>query len=170
MKALNRRGQIFTTDLILASVVFLFILTLSIVYSTQAANRVELMEEDKARATAAMSAANSLLLSSGKPANWQNLGDLNNVSSIGIVKSKNEIDSAKLQHLLDLNESNYEGVRDLLGVGKYGLSISVLRLSDQISVGEFGLDPESDDKVTAVNRIALHDGNAVVVRLKVFEE
>ena len=170
MKTLNSRGQIFSTDLILASIVFMFILVLSITYSAEVANRVSLLEEDNARNLAASNAANALLFSGGSPANWQNLEDLNNVSSIGLARTRNELSPGKIAHLVDLNAGNYEGVRHLLGLSKYGIAISILRLQNSQSLAEFGIQPGNGKKVSAVNRIALYNGEEVLVRLKVFEE
>jgi len=70
LKTLNKKGQIFSTDLMMASAVFMFILVMSIVYSTQLANRIDQIEEDNERLSAALHAANALVLSQGSPANW----------------------------------------------------------------------------------------------------
>ena len=166
---LNRRGQIFTVDLILASVVFLMILTLSITYSMEIANRINLLEEESARQDAARNAANALLFSTGSPANWQNLDNLSGVSSLGLADTMNVIDAEKLRHLLDLNAGYYNEIRSLLGVGKYGLRISVLDLQSKQSLADFGLEPADDEKVTSVNRIASYNGAEVIVQVRVFE-
>jgi len=169
-KTLNSKGQIFSTDFILACIVFLFILVLSITYSTEVANRITFLEEDNARNIAALNAANALIISPGNPGNWENLNGLNAVSSIGIAATPNEIHSGKLQKLVDLNTDNYGKVRNLLGLSKYDIAISVLRLQNRQSVAEFGQQPNSEHKVSAVNRIGFYNGEEVIVRLKVFEE
>lgn len=165
---LNGKGQIFSTDLMFASIVFLFILILSITYSSEVANRIVFLEADYARDNSALNAANALLLPKGNPGNWENLPDLNNVSAIGIARTRNEIHEKKLQRLVDLNANNYNGVKELLGLQKYDFKISVLRLQNRQSLAEFGLEPGSEDEVSAVNRIAYYNGEEVIVRLKVF--
>jgi len=169
-KLLGKRGQIFSTDLIVSSIVFLFILTLSLIYSTEVSNRIYLLEADNARNLAAFSAANSLLLSSGSPANWENMPDLNYVSSIGLAKAGNEIHPAKLRKLMDLNAGNYNGVRELLGLAKYNLRISVLALQSRESLAEFGFQPAGGKSASAANRIAFYNGKEVIMRLEVFEK
>ena len=168
----NSKAQIFTTDLILASVVFLFILTITIVYSMQVADRVYLLDREHERQVAAQNTANSLLFSQGEPADWHTHRDLNLavISSIGIVKTRNQIDSAKLQKLQDWNRTRYLEIKDLLGILKYDIRISVIDPKSGNSFGEFGLEPEADDKTTAVNRIADYNGQEVIIRLKVFKE
>jgi len=171
LKTLDRKGQIFSTDLMMASVVFLFILVIGIVYSTQAGNRIALVEEDNQRQMAALNAANALLLTGGEPGNWENFASLDsNISSIGIAKSRNEISGAKLQSLVAFGSTDYEELRQVLGVSKYGLGVSVLQLLDKESIAEAGQEPGTGDKVSTVNRIATYNGHNVIVRVKVFEE
>ncbi|MFH1390953.1 MAG: hypothetical protein ABIH20_01440 [Candidatus Diapherotrites archaeon] len=165
----STKGQIFSVDMILAAIVFLFIITSTIVFSNEINNNVILAEKDNLRKETAITAASALVYSSGSPANWENLADLNNVSSIGIAKTRNFLDSEKVSKLVDLNQTNYSAVKYLLGVSKYGLKISVLNLQDKSVLAEFGLEPESDDSVSAVNRFAYYNGQDVLIRVKVFE-
>jgi len=170
LKIPNSKGQMFSTDFILASIAFLFILTMATISSTEIASRIELIEEGQARDNAAMQAANALLLGEGSPANWENLADLNTVSSLGIARNRNYVDAAKLQRLVDLNSDNYLGVRQLLGLQGYGLKVSVLNMQSNQSLAEFGLEPVGEEKTSAVNRIASYNGTDVIVRVKVFKE
>jgi hypothetical protein len=169
LKTLNGRGQIFSTDLMMAAVVFLFILTMSIIYSGEVANRVYFLEENQARDQAALRAADAIVLSSGNPANWETLSSLDSASSLGIAQSRNVLDEGKLLALLDLNAGNYSRIKDLLGASRYGLGISVLRLQNKQSLAEFGMQPGSEKNVSVVSRIALYQGEEVIVRVKVFE-
>lgn len=169
MKTLNSKGQIFTVDFIFAATVFLFILTLSIIYSTEIDNRIGLLESENSRQISAQNAANALVLGTGSPGNWQEHGDLNSVSGIGLAESMNIIQAEKLNRLVDFNAGYYDEVRVLLGLAKYDLRVSVLRLQNKESVAEFGLEPIEVSDVTAVNRIAHYNGENVIVRVKVFE-
>ena len=57
----NTRGQIFSTDLIIAGAVFLLIATMTILYSNQMAQNISATETANAREQAAIAAANSLV-------------------------------------------------------------------------------------------------------------
>jgi len=166
---LNGRGQVFSADLMMAAVVFLFIITLSIVYSSEVANRVYFLEEGQERDQAVLRAGDALLLSPGSPANWELLSDVSQASSLGLVKSRNVLDSGKVQALLDLNAGSYGRIKELLGASKYDFGISLLSLQSRQSLAEFGMQPGSENRVSAVNRIALYKGEEVIVRVKVFE-
>ncbi len=170
MKQVKAKGQVFSIDLLFASTVFLFILVISITYSLQTANNIELIEKDNERQNTVILVTNSLLLNQGNPINWENLNDLNTVTSIGLINSRNEISVKKINKLIDLNSTNYETIKDLLGASKYDLKIELLDLETKQAIREFGLNPSDVNKsVSVVNRIALFEGNEVIVRVKVFK-
>ena len=154
----------------LAGIVFLFILSLTIVYSNETANRVALAEKGNARDLAAITTGQALVYSRGEPAYWETLPDLNNVSSLGLSRGGwNELSAEKFQRLSDLNSTHYIEIKDLLGLSRYGLKISVLDLQTKQSIAEFGLEPSEGDEVSAVNRIAFYNGTDILLRVKVFE-
>lgn len=169
-KKINSKGQLFSVDLLVASVIFLAIITITIFYSSYITERSLLTESETERDLAAINTANNLVYSQGNPANWENLTDLNNVYSIGLSKTRNELDFKKTQRLVDLNQTNYDYIRDLLGVSKFGLNISILKLQDKSILEEFGLEPGVDAKVSSVNRFVIYNGENVILRVRVFKE
>ena len=166
-KTLNCKGQIFTTDLILAVTVFLFVLTLTIIYSNQVANRVGYWEEANDRENAALWASSALVLSSGEPSNWENLA-LEDINSIGLAGSKSVLLPSKLQRLVDLNSGHYSEAKALLGLAKYGVRIEVSDLNKQL-LNAFGLEPGSESQVSAFTRLAVLNGKPVLVKVEAFE-
>ncbi len=168
MTLLNRNGQIFSIDLMLASIIFLLILTTATIYSNHIANRIYFLEQDAEMRQAGQQAANGLVLTGGNPANWQNQG-LKNVNSIGIASSANNLKKNKMQRLSSLASSNYEEVKDILGIAKFDFKIDVISMKGNFVVESFGARPESESSIVSINRIAFYDGNNVVVRLKVFK-
>ena len=167
MKALNRKGQVFSTDLILAVAVFLFALTLTIVYSNQVANRVGYWEEASERENAALLASRALVLFSGEPSNWENLS-IEDINSIGLAVSQNELSLAKLQKLGDFNLVHYSEAKALLGLAKYDVWIEVRDLNGQL-VESFGFEPSLSNQSTAFTRIAVLNGQPVLVKVEAFE-
>jgi len=164
---LNGKGQIFTIDLILAVTLFLFVLTLTLAYSNQVANRVELWEASNERDSSALLASRSLVLSTGEPANWENL-NVEEIESIGIVSEYNVIDPEKLSRLEDLNSVGYSESKAALGLAKYDAEILILDLNGN-TLNSFGLSPDLESEVSSYTRIALLDGEKVFVKVKVFE-
>jgi len=166
----NDKGQIFSSDLMIAGIIFLLILTLSLVYSNDVANKISILEQDNLREQAVQNAANALVYSPGKPANWQNFSDLSGIFAIGIADSRNVIDPTKINQLVILSQTDYDQIKDLLGLSKYGLKVSIIDLLNNQVFFEFGVEPGSNQSVSAVNRFALLDGQDVIVRVKVFEK
>ncbi len=166
-QALNCKGQIFTTDLILAVTVFLFVLTLTVIYSNQVASRVGYWENTSDRASAALLASSALVLSPGEPSNWESLA-IEDINSIGLAESRNVLLPSKLQRLVDLNSGQYSEAKALLGLAKYGVRIEVSDLNKQL-LKAFGLEPGSENQVSAFTRLAVLNGKPVLVKVKVFE-
>lgn len=167
---LGLRGQIFSTDLIVASTVFLLILTFSIVFSSDTANKISLSEKNNLREQAAITAASALVYSAGSPVNWETLADISGVTSIGLADSRNEIGKQKLQKIKEFSQSNYETVKDLLGLSRYGLKVEVLDMQNNQTITEFGQEPGPEQETSTVNRFAGFDEKEVIVRVKVFEQ
>ena len=168
MTLLNKKGQIFSTDLMLASIIFLLILTTATVYGNQVANRIYFMEQNSEMRQTGQQAANGLVLTSGNPANWQNQ-TVENIQSIGLANSANNLKKNKVQHLASLASSDYEDVKSILGVAKFDFRLEIISMLDNFTVESFGASPGSESSVVSINRIAFYDGNNVIVRLKVFE-
>jgi len=167
LKTLNRKGQIFTVDLIMAATIFLFVLTLTIIYSNQVANRAGYWDETNEREHSALLASRALVLSPGEPSNWEHLS-IEDMNSIGLAGSRNVIDSRKLQRFADLNESSYEETKALFGLSKYDVRVTVTDLNRQL-LESFGIEPDANKETTSLTRAALYNGEAVLVKVKVFE-
>ena len=158
----------FSSDLVVAGAIFLVLVTVVAVYSNQVANSTVLIEEDAERDEAALTAAKALVYSPGKPSNWEALGGINGVSSIGIAKERNVIDPGKLQRLVDLNQGNYSEVKGLLGLSRFNVKVSVISLEDKGVLEEFGLEPGPDNEVSSATRFAVYEGRQVMLRTRVF--
>ena len=164
---MHEKGQIFTTDFIFASAIFLTILIAAMTFGNTISNQLDLKEKSMARDEAGFHAANSLLSSVGEPKNWQNQ-NIADINAIGLVNGQNIIDNSKLQKLIDLNSTNYQDVKDLLGLAKYELHISIQDLNGSI-YREFGLAPGNENEVSAIRRIALWEKKEVIVKTQVWE-
>ena len=169
MNLKKQKGQLFSLDLIVASITFLMIILLTMITFNQINQTILFAEEENNRNEASFNAAKQLLATPGSPANWENLTDLNNVFSIGIVNTKNEIDFKKMEKLSDLNSTNYTAAKKLLGAAKYGLKIDIIKLQDKSVLAEFGLEPDVNASVSSVNRFGIYNGADVILRVKVFD-
>ncbi|MFH1255983.1 MAG: hypothetical protein V1494_01690 [Candidatus Diapherotrites archaeon] len=166
---MRERGQIFSTDFLIAISVFMVVLILSIAFLNDSLLRVESIERFNGLQEAAAAASDSLVLSVGVPFNWQNKASLSDVNAIGLADSANFLDSAKLQRFSDLNASDYNAVKEILGVSKFGLFVSINSLQNSQRLFAFGLSPDSNAEVASIQRLALLGNEDVLVNVKVFK-
>ncbi len=122
-KPSKKKSQMFSIDLILALMIFIFIL-MAIAwvwdFSTQKMSLSESRNNMNLLSTYTLS---SLIETPGSPTNWHLLSDEDfnetNVESLGFTKtslSAWELDKKKIQRLYELNQSNYETIKKLLGL------------------------------------------------------
>ena len=162
----NSKGQIFTTDLIVAVTVLLFILVIS---STSfgliqnALNEEEFYSEMQEKA---LNASEVLVSTSGEPNSWELLSELN-VNSLGISKERNVLDEEKIDRLIDLNATEYETIKEFLGLSKYEFYFKVTEMNGN-SLKEFGTFPSAENTVV-VERYVLLNGQERKFVLGVFK-
>lgn len=162
------RGQVFATDFIVALSIFLFVLALVLILSNNVNVRVNDIEEYNELEEASFNAVNQLILSGGEPINWNQFTDLNEVNSLGIAESRNVLDKNKLEWLVDNNALQYTGVKELLGLSKYDISISLQDLNG-VELKKFGVDADENKQVISVERYVFYDGNISKIRIGVIE-
>jgi len=156
-------------DFLAASMVFLFILLTILTFTNTIFQQTVFNEKNELDETAFL-VANSLIYSQGEPANWHTLNGVNGISNIGIAATRNVIAEEKLEKFVDLNQNYYEETKDLLGASKYGLKVSILRMQNNQSIAEFGLEPMETSGVSTANRFAYYNGEEVIARIKVFKQ
>ena len=115
----NSKAQVNTIDLVLASVLLIFIIALFEFAWQGAVARAQPSEEELS--LRAYHVANTLLESGGYPANWTP----SNVEVIGICDERNVINKDKLANLITLLNTDYEKAKRLLGLGSDELYINV---------------------------------------------
>jgi len=164
----NSKGQLFSTDLIVGLSIFLFVLAITLAYSNNVALRTEALDKTSEMRFVSAGAINSLVLSEGYPADWQNLADLTEVKSIGLANGRNIIDGNKLASLVDYNQNSYSELKSILGLTKYDVYIAVEDVNSGNTLYEFGLSPENEEVVSS-RRLGLLNNEEVFVRLEVFE-
>jgi len=116
-----------------------------------------------------LSASDSLVLTPGRPGNWELL-DIpdDGVASVGLAYSPNVLSSQKLAKLESLNSTNYTAIKYGLGLGALNVSIEVMALGDGTPIYSFGVKPANTSRATVFERLAvLDDGRPVLMRLEV---
>jgi hypothetical protein len=120
--SLNKKGQFFSPDLVIAILIFLVCLTFFFVSSDSVFGQVRNNELMQNGDEVMHSVMNSLVLTSGKPFNWEAL-TLEETYLMGLCSRKNVIDEAKLEKLIYYLDNNYIETKEILGLGGYDIKL-----------------------------------------------
>lgn len=167
---MSSKGQIWTIDLTSASVILSFILLLSLITWNGIAGRWNSADSYMKMHTNALFAAESLMTKSGVPKSWEMRSQIDgNISSIGLVNGRNELNNLKMEKLVSENETAYDNVKERLGLQKYELGIRVSNIENNVTYHEFGKFAESDSTTAIFERMGILNESAVIVRIEVWK-
>lgn len=132
MNALNKKGQFFSPDLVIAVGIFIFSLALFWAASNAVFAQTDLLGGRNESDEVSHYLLTSLVLSSGQPNDWEDYS-LADINSFGLVHSSNILDINKTVELIGLlNSPDYNSVKHKLGLGKYDLQLNVLNSNGEI--------------------------------------
>lgn len=183
----NKKAQIFSADLAIAVIAFLFIIVAFIYLGNHLEKQVQLKEESNDLTRISHYLAATLLETPGDPSNWSNYSseDFNtsNINSLGLTVSSsvnnlniNEkgsstslsnkdylvLDYDKVTYLANLNTTHYEIYKELLGVVGPGYEFQIIintwNGSDYQQQYQIGEAPQANAPfITRTDRFALID-------------
>lgn len=164
------RGQTWTVDFIMGTVVLLFIMVNFILLWDSLALRWNLVGRHIDMESSAFFASESLLATSGEPEGWEMLPAFDgNVSALGLVNGRNELNRMKLERLIAENASNYNAIKDRLGLQRYEFGMQVLDLERNRVHYDFGrFSGGGLNNSLNFDRFAILDGNPVIVHMEVW--
>ncbi len=156
-------------DLAAGILVLLFILALFMVLWNSIALRWNSAGQHTAMEASAFFASESLLATPGEPESWEMLQHIDgNVSAIGLVNGRNELNRMKLEKLVAENATAYTAIKARLGLGRYELGMRVTDLSDNVVYYEFGKFSSTLNNSLKFERFGMLDGAPVLVHLEVW--
>lgn len=155
------KGQLNSLDLMLAIVIFVFLLSFVILFRF-----VDVLDLDKSLTknkleADALSLSDALIKSQGVPYNWEK--NSSNVQMIGLVSSPNVLNSEKLQIFTNMS---YTNATQVLGLSsQFYFYVEDLEENRLYETGNSTLS----DKSISITRFAILNGEKVRVRLIVYE-
>ncbi|MBN3037771.1 MAG: hypothetical protein JW834_04980 [Candidatus Diapherotrites archaeon] len=156
-----RKGEIAFMDLIVASFVFIVLLT-GILWAwnweVEQLDRKVLAGEIGERG---LRITDALVKSRGYPAAW----NASDVEVVGLADSDRQLSASKIEGLIALSESiGYEGMKGMLGTWGHDFYLRIM--DDESAVlAEAGEEPVMARTVVTVRRYALYEGRSAVVEL-----
>jgi len=167
-----RSGQLFSSDIAVATMVFIFCLSLAFLAwntQTEQINRSERLRE--LQKTVA-STVESLIRSPGVPEDWDTNWD---VEVPGLATEDRFINSTKASAFIDMmNATYYDDYRHVMGLGEYRFYMEVANLSGSVVTVDgkdfvAGEEPTDYEESLSVMRTAIYDGEFVRVNFIIWK-
>lgn len=166
----SMRGQTWTIDFIMGTVVLLFVMINFILLWNSISLRWSLVEKHLQMESSACFASESLLATPGEPEGWEMLPSFDgNVSALGLASGRNELNRMKCDRLVAENATNYALIKDRLGLQRYEFGMQVTDLSRNTVHYTFGrFSGGGLNNTLSFDRFAVLDGDPVVVHMEVW--
>ncbi len=158
------RGQVFSSDLVLAFVIFTIIF--AIFLTTWQYNKNRMIEAEYVRGIEAVGYgfADVLVRTPGEPADWEkNLSAQEGILSLGLVKFDRNIDEGKLNALSGLSQAV---LRNVSRSAEKGVQV-VLRDRGGAVIKATAEAPKTEHAIT-VTRLAIYRGEPAFLDVKVW--
>ncbi|MFH1785611.1 MAG: hypothetical protein ABH842_04225 [Candidatus Micrarchaeota archaeon] len=147
----------------------MFILLLYLAMWNIVGIRWNLANKQTAMETSAFFASESLLATPGEPESWEMLPQIDGeVKAIGLVNGRNELNRLKIEKLVAENATAYSTVKDRLGMQKYEFAMRITDITGNIIHYEFGNFEVALNNSLNFDRLAILDGEPVIVHMEVW--
>jgi hypothetical protein len=150
----------------------MFILMLYVMMWDNITLRWNLAGQHTMMESSAFFASESLLATPGEPEGWEMLPHIDgNVSAIGLVNGRNELNRMKLEKLVSENATAYSTIKARLGMQRYEFGMRVTDLAGNTvhyEFGKFSTGTLSDS--LSFDRFGILDGEPAIVHMEVWRE
>ncbi|MEW6035466.1 MAG: hypothetical protein AB1529_02535 [Candidatus Micrarchaeota archaeon] len=163
------RGQVWSFDFLFsAALLFMILILYLLIWQNMEAVSKGSMEGSSLLA-ANLRVSDALVISPGDPANWSELGEINEstVESIGLADERNVLSARKLERMAALNSTHYEFFKEALGIPTREFQMEVVDLDDNL-LYSFG-NSSNESETSVLERAALLNGTEVIVVVRVWE-
>lgn len=174
---MKKRGQMFSTDMLIAIVIFIVILMGVIWLGDFVNEKIYYNENRRSMAVMASYAASGLVETAGSPFSWDSLSDADfnetNVLSLGLAEDEGgawQLDYGKVVRLGELYPAKYETMKKLIGLRGADYEFQIVVSSEGLPAVSAGLAPElNSSNVIVIERDALINSSYANVTLLFWE-
>lgn len=160
------RGQLYTSDALLAIVIFVFAITLIAALWGQLQNQMTSNLYDHVTQQRLQRVAETLFFTRGEPAYWHTLTDRNSVSP-GLIQHGNEIALAKWTALRDWNTTDYPSLVSALGIPDLNFYITISD-TNRTLLTSTGNAPYDVNTIYVETFPSTYSGRAVIVSMQAY--
>lgn len=157
-------------DFIMGLLAITFVLALYMLMWNNMTQRSNSASQHTNMETSAFLASESLLATPGEPESWEMLPHIDaNVSAIGLVNGRNELNRMKLEKLVSENATAYTEIKARLGMQRYEFGMRVTDLDASTTYYEFGkFSTATLSNSVNFDRFGILDGEPVMVHMEVW--
>ncbi len=157
-------------DFIAGIAVLTFIIMLFMLMWNSVAMRWNAASKETEMEQSAFFASEALLATPGAPPSWEMLPHIDgNVSALGLVSGRNELNRMKLDKLVAENATAYDTIKARLGLQRYQFGMRVTNLRGYITYYEFGkFSSGALNNSINFDRFGILDGSPVLVHMEVW--
>ena len=168
MRLSSKKGQIWTSDFISGAVLLTIIILLFILSWNNLAVRWNSSNDYRQMQTDAIFASEALMTTSGSPASWEMMGNITDISTLGLANGRNELNTLKVEKLVESN-SSYLFVKERLGLQRYEMGLRITNLEKDTTYYEFGAFPSGLNTSVIIERMGILNSSPVMVNLEVWQ-
>ena len=155
------KGQFFSSDLIIALVVFTVILAFFYVSSQSLTTQINIFYAKNQLEEVSHTTISPLVLFSGEPYDWE-IKSFSDLNRVGLVKEKNVLSVLKVNKFIEYLDNNYTLLREKLALGKYDIKFQIQDFNGSI-IKEGGVVNQDFVARISQRRIASYENRQVMV-------
>jgi hypothetical protein len=166
-----KKGQLVSTELVICISIFMAALVIFLLSWTSISASYYEEQADRDMEVALIGISDMAVLSPGSPPDWEST-TVTESNAFGFARSRNVLSPNKLAALAVL-DGYYETVKERMGAGKFGLSITVVSPASGSTLYSFGKAVSSlNTTVSSISaeRLALLDDEPVRVKVQVWRQ
>ncbi len=154
-----KKAQVFTPDFIVASIMFLLILTILQVYTQNMYEKID-KQENLLYYDSLISTTDILLLYQGYPEYWNE----NNVEVLGVAKKPNYLNRTKVEHMMNMTNDK---IRKIINIEGRSFNMTIENSTD-IMYTKGSSDWGNAENIFVINRNGIMDERSVKIRFIVW--
>ncbi|MBI4009607.1 MAG: hypothetical protein HY361_00225 [Candidatus Aenigmarchaeota archaeon] len=134
---MRNSGQVITIDFFVAVTAITILIAFVVLSWNQAVEEFRSREMRTEMTVSTINLADSLVKSQGDPSSWENISEINNINSLGLVVEDHILDSSKLIAFVGLGESN---LKKILGIQNYNFYFKVSDGKKTVNLADIKLE------------------------------
>lgn len=161
-----KKGQLFSTELVLASAIFITaIIVFVAVWNAMLSSYYE-EQADREMQAAVLGVSDMMALSPGEPSNWE-AALMENASAFGLASSPNAVSTHKMQAMESMNATRYSTLKERMGAGRFDIFMAVNNSTATVfTFGQIGNTSDPALRSFTVQRLVTANGSVFTLRVQ----